>query len=95
MSNGRHTKAALYLLLVAYVSILAGYNVAAEFVSYADCPACFKNETPMAGHTDSQGGRPYYSVYADPNTVTNSKFTSALSGAMTSWNDARGTGKAH
>lgn len=90
MNNESRKTRILYFLLLIYVAALSAYNLTVRLVAYADCPTCFKDETPVAATSDPQGGRPYYAIYTD-SSVTDAKFTSALTGAMSDWNAAPGT----
>ncbi|HYE16098.1 MAG TPA: hypothetical protein VD968_16790, partial [Pyrinomonadaceae bacterium] len=84
-------KKTIYYLLLGYLFALAAFNVSALRSAYADCPGCFENETPMAGHTPTGGGRPYYAIYMDSSATANPVYSNALNAAMTQWNNAPGT----
>lgn len=90
--NNRHQRTeVVYLLLVAYIAVLAVYLLGPKLVAYADCPACFKNETPAPSTPDAQGGRSNYSVLVDL-TAGDGRYRTALALAMGAWNNAQGTG---
>ncbi|MGH9932158.1 MAG: hypothetical protein ACREA9_23395 [Pyrinomonadaceae bacterium] len=78
----------IYFLVVAYITVLAAYQVGARLIAYADCPACFRNETPAAAAPDPQGGRQNYSVLVDL-TAGDGRYRTALNLAMGAWNNGQ------
>ena len=86
MNKKARSMEVIYLLVVAYITIFATYHVGARITAYADCPACFKDETPPTPIPNPQGGRPNYDVYVDL-TAGDGRYRTALALAMGTWNN--------
>jgi hypothetical protein len=82
-SNARRMEV-IYLLVVAYATVMGILYVGARVVVYADCPACFKDETPPTAPNDAQG-HPRRPVYVDL-TAGDGRYRTALNMAMGTWN---------